>query len=157
MKKFLGLLVCLVLLAGCGTLFNGTDANMKVTASPDRATVVIKSQSGQVFYNGPAPTEVRLPKKETYTVEISLAGYKTQTVAITQSVTGWFWGNFCFGDVIGMVIDFVTGGMWDLHPTEIDARLTVAMTNGASGPAVVFYTRDDEGQLRYVIVPLLRA
>ncbi|MGA2764557.1 MAG: hypothetical protein ABSG17_14455 [Spirochaetia bacterium] len=90
-------------------------------------------------------------------MEISLAGYKTQTVNITQGVTGWFWGNLCFGGVIGMVIDLVTGGMWDLHPTEIDAKLTVAMTNGASGPAVVFYTRDDEGQLRYVIVPLLRA
>jgi uncharacterized protein YceK len=29
MKKLLGLLACLVLLAGCGTLFNGTDANMR--------------------------------------------------------------------------------------------------------------------------------
>ena len=38
-----------------------------------------------------------------------------------------------------------------------DGGLLVAMINGASGPALVFYTRDDEGQLRYMVVPLLKA
>lgn len=156
MKKLLALLAVALLLSGCATLFTGTDANVKVNADPNTASVVIKSQAGQVVYEGVVPATVKLPKKNTYTVEITQAGYKTQTVYIAQSVTGWFWGNICIGGVIGMLIDWGTGGMWDLNPTQIDAKLAMAKVNGVDGPAVAFYTRDDEGQLRYVVVPLIK-
>lgn len=56
-----------------------------------------------------------------------------------------------------MVIDWATGAMWDLNPSQIDAKLSVARADGADGPAVVFYTRDDYGQLRYVVTPLIKA
>lgn len=148
MKKLLGFLAVAVLVSGCATIFTGTGAIVKVTAEPAAAIIVIKSQTGQVFYQGEVPASVKLPKKNNYTVEITLAGYKTQTVYISQDVTGWFWGNICLGGLIGMVIDWATGGMWDLNPTQIDVKLAVAMTDGAAGPVVVFYTRDDEGQLR---------
>jgi len=157
MKKLLSLLAVAVLVSGCATIFTGTDANVKVTADPAAAAIVIKSQTGQVFYQGEVPASVKLPKKNSYSVEIAVAGYKTQTVIISQGVTGWFWGNLCLGGVIGMLIDWGSGGMWDLNPTQIDAKLAVAMTDGAAGHAVVFYTRDDEGQLRYVVVPLIKA
>jgi len=157
MKKLLVLVAASVLISGCATIFTGTEANVKVNATPAAATIVIKAQTGQVFYQGEVPAEVKLPKKNTYSVEVSLTGYKTQSILIGQNVEGWFWGNLCLGGVVGMVIDWATGGMWDLNPKQIDAKLVVAMTNGASGPAVVFYARDDQGQLRYIVVPLVRA
>jgi uncharacterized protein YceK len=156
-KKLLVLLAIALLLSGCATLFTGTDANVKVTADPGTANAVIKTQGGQVVYDGAVPATVKLPKKNSYTVEITQAGYKTQTVFISQGVTGWFWGNLCLGGVVGMLIDWGTGGMWDLHPSQIDAKLAMAKVDGVDGPAVAFYTRDDEGQLRYVVVPLIKS
>lgn len=157
MKKLLVLVAISVLFSGCATIFKGSNENVKVNATPAAATIVVKAQTGQVMYQGEVPTEVKLPKKNTYTVEVALAGYKSQTIYIGQSVTGWFWGNLCLGGVVGMVIDWATGSMWDLNPNQIDVKLAIAMTNSASGPALVFYTRDEAGQLRYMVVPLLRA
>jgi uncharacterized protein YceK len=63
MKKLLGFLAVAVLVSGCATIFTGTGAIVKVTAEPAAAIIVIKSQTGQVFYQGEVPASVKLPKK----------------------------------------------------------------------------------------------
>jgi hypothetical protein len=157
-KKFYLLFIAvLIMMSSCATIFKGTSSNLKVSANQPKAMVSIKNQNGIVVYDGEAPALVKLSKNSEYTVAISLDGYKTQTIGITRSVTGWFWGNLCLGGVVGMVIDYATGGMWDLNPSHIDVKLAVVMTNSISGPGMAFYTRDDDGQLRYIVIPLIKA
>jgi uncharacterized protein YceK len=152
MKRLVYVLLVALLFTGCATMFTGTQTPVNVTATPATASVVIKAQTGQVYYQGEAPAVVKLDKKNTYQVEITLTGYKTQIVMISQTVTGWFWGNLCTSLFVGWAIDFITGGMWDLNPSTIDVKLAVALNQGSSIPGIVFYTRDDEGQLRYLVM-----
>lgn len=149
------LMAVFALLASCSTLLGG-GPKQKVTISADqsKAHFVIKDQTGQTVFDGTDPGTLQLPRKYTYTVEVSLDGYAKQTVFISQGINGWFWGNLCLGGVVGMVIDFATGSMWDLQPSKLDIKLKTAMAKTADGYVVEFVTRDDNGQLRSLDVVL---
>lgn len=157
MKKLLIVLAAVFALTGCATLLGGgANQAVSVNASPSNAVITITAQSGQVVYEG-APSTVTLPRKNSYSVAIKLDGYKTETVSITQGLNGWFIGNLCFGGPIGALIDFFTGSMWELQPNQISLTLKTALIKGENGPAIVFFTRDANGELRSIIVPLVRA
>jgi hypothetical protein len=150
-------LLAAVLLAGCATLFGG-GPQQKVTVSSDqpKASFLIKDQTGTVVFEGKDPGTLLLAKKYTYTVEVSLDGYSKQTIMISQGVNGWFWGNLCLGGIIGMGVDFITGSMWDLQPSNVSIKLHTAMAKTDTGYVVTFVTRDDKGELRSLEVELTK-
>lgn len=160
MKKALALvlggLVALTLLAGCATLLGGgPKQKVSVTSDQAKAHFVIKDQTGTVVYEGQDPGTLSLARKYTYTVEVSLDGYAKQTVMISQGINGWFWGNICIGGFIGMGVDFLTGSMWDLQPSNVSVKMRTAMVQTADGYVVTFVTRDDNGELRSMDVTLV--
>ena len=156
MKTFLSAVVSIVLvlsLSGCATMFGGgPQQNVYIKADQKAATFLVKDQLGNIVFEGKDPGMLTLPKKYTYTVEVSMDGYAKQTVTISQGINGWFWGNLCFaGGLVGLVglgVDFLTGNMWDLQPTNVSIKLRTAMSKTADGYLVSFYTRDDDGNLR---------
>jgi hypothetical protein len=157
MKLFKALALTGILFAvSCSTLFNGTTQDLNISADQSSAKITVINDEGAVVYEGGVPAEITLPRANAYTVKIEAEGYATQTVQINKAIAGWFWGNCLLGGVVGMIIDGVSGAMWQLDPTEVDAKLAVAMTESAAGPMVTFYTKDDDGELRYVVVPLLQ-
>jgi len=150
-------LVTVLGFSSCATLFSG-GPQQTVNISADQADVHFKitNQNGLVVYDGTNPGKLSLPRKYSYNVEVTKNGFAMQTVAINQSVDGWFWGNCCLGGVVGMVIDYVTGNMWDLAPTKISVNMKVALSKTADGYLVTFYTRDDKLQLRSLDISLDR-
>jgi len=145
------------LFTGCATLFGG-GPQQKVTVSSDqpKAHFLIKDKNGQVAFDGTDPGELTLSKNTTYSVEVTLDGYAKQTVTIGQGINGWFWGNLCIGGVLGFVIDWATGSMWDLQPTKLSVKLHTAMAKSDLGYVVTFLTRDDKGALRSVDLELTK-
>jgi len=151
------LVISLALLSSCATILGG-GPQQKVSVKADQASVsfLIKDQTGTVVFEGKDPGTLTLAKKYTYTVEVSLDGYAKQTIMISQGINGWFWGNLCFGGVIGMGVDFLTGSMWDLQPSNLSIKMRTAMSKAVDGYVVTFYTRDDNGDLRSLDVPLTK-
>ncbi|QYM78788.1 hypothetical protein K0B96_16015 [Horticoccus luteus] len=44
---------------------------------------------------------------------------------IRPEMSGWYWGNILFGGLIGMiVVDPITGSMWNLSPDRIEHPLS---------------------------------
>jgi hypothetical protein len=150
-------IVFLLTLIGCATVFKGTTQDVALNSNPQKASVKVKSMAGVEIFSGTTPTAVKLPKKSEYIVTIDMQGYKPSTVQITQSLEGWFWGNLICGGVIGMIIDYVSGAMWDLEPEQVSVSLVTASVNGTDTRTyAVFMAYDKDGNLRSLAVPLIR-
>jgi hypothetical protein len=144
-------------LIGCATIFKGSTQDVGLNSNPQKAAVKVKSMAGVEIFSGTTPTAVKLPKKNEYIVTIDMQGYKTSTVQITQTLEGWFWGNLICGGVIGMVIDYASGAMWDLQPEQISVSLVTASLDGTDTRTyAVFMAVDQDGNLRSLAVPLIR-
>jgi hypothetical protein len=119
-----------VLLSACATLVGGgTSQGVSITSDPDGASFVVKSFSGMQMAAGKTPQTVTLPRKNEYQIEFSVPGYRTQSIPLTKGVNGWVFGNFVFGWIPGLIIDFVTGSANKLEP----AMVQVALQRGVAG------------------------
>jgi len=145
-----------LLLSSCASIVSGTKQKVTVSSEPAKAQIVVIGNDGKEYYKG-EPGELKLPRSKTYTVEVSMNGYVTQKVSIDRSFNMWFVGNVCFGGIPGMVIDLITGALWNLEPDTINITLKTAMLNSDNGPVIVFFAIDDEGQLRSISVPMIKA
>jgi hypothetical protein len=103
MRKFLVpvLLVAVVPLTGCATLFGG-GSNQPVTlqSTPGDASFTVMASSGLQMAQGTTPATVSLPRKHEYQIELSLEGYRPQTV-----------------------IDFISGAAYKLEPALVSVTL----------------------------------
>jgi uncharacterized protein YceK len=150
------LLTVALVLAGCATIFKGTDQEIKINSTPSQAKLVIKTSGGVVTWEGATPATVKLARKNEYIVTVSLQGYKDRDVNITHaSIEGWFWGNLLCGGVIGIIVDATNGAMHRLGPDDISVALTTAqLDDGRTVIYAVFHAMDSSGQLRSLAVPL---
>lgn len=160
MKK-LGILlsaVALFMLSGCATIFNGTEEDLTIRSNPMKAkVVVVNAKNNMPFWEGKTPATVTVPKKNEYMVQVSMPGYKPAEVYVSQSLElNWTLASFFCTGLVGIVVDFVTGGMWNLSPTEINITLKTAMVDGKSQVFALFVGKDDQGQLRYMSVPMVK-
>ena len=126
------LLVTFAVLSGCATIVGDKDQAVTINSSPSKAHVVITDETSQQVFAGQTPTTVQLKKADgsyfggkTYTVEITKEGYEERTLMINASPNGWYiGGNILFGGLIGwLVVDPLTGAMYNLSPDEISADL----------------------------------
>jgi hypothetical protein len=147
-----------IVLFGCATVFKGTDQSVSINSSPTKADFVVRDvMGGPDLVTGTTPSTIKLAKKHEYTVTVKLSGYKDATVAITQTLEGWFWGNLICGGVVGMIIDYVSGAMWDLEPDQVSVSLVTASVDSQSNRLyAVFRAYDDQGHLKTMVVPMIR-
>ena len=144
----------LLLLTGCASIVSRSSADIAVRSIPASATVTITSGSGQDVYVGKTPAIATLPTGDgffvgaRYTVRLSLEGYDDQIFTIGNRINGWYFGNlllFGVGGLVGMVIvDPLTGAMWTLSPTSVNASLnkkTSALDQGQRSIEVVLLQR----------------
>lgn len=142
---------------GCATIMKGTEQDISIQSNPSNAKVVVKTTGGVEVWNGVTPATVKLSKKKEYVVTVQLSGYKDATVQITQSFEAWAIGNLICGGVVGIVVDAVDGAIWKLEPDQIMVTLSTALLeNGEPQLYAVFYTMDNEGQLRSMAIPLIK-
>lgn len=133
------------LLSNCASVFNRPNKHVEITSSPSGAAVTVTSSEGRQVHAGTTPTTAVLPtsrgyfRGQTYTVEISKAGYPERTVTLDARMSGWYLGNLVIGGVIGMlVIDPLTGSMWTL-----DEKVAVDLKSSSATVSLRIMDRAD--------------
>jgi hypothetical protein len=144
---------------GCATIIKGTRQSVSIFATPAGSKVTIYDESGSVIMSQQAPCTVRLARGTgyfsggEYRVQVEKEGYSPAIVTISPSLGGWYIvGNLFIGGLIGwLVVDPISGAMWNLHPRTVNANLA---KQGASLPgrdATIFVTLQSQappGQAR---------
>lgn len=50
-------------------------------------------------------------------------GFMPYETNVTRKVSGRVWGNIVFGGLIGLAVDAITDGLYELSPEQISATL----------------------------------
>jgi hypothetical protein len=138
--------------AGCASIVHGGSRTIAVNTEPTGAHAsVTKVPTGEPVLSGTTPLTVLLDPKggyfkgQSYRVKLELRGYRTTEVTLTAEMSGWYWGNIVFGGLIGMlIVDPLTGSMWNLAPDKIDQKLSpeqAALIKRGDGFVVVLVTQ----------------
>ena len=98
--------------------WNISRQSVGISSTPTGATVIVDNVE-----KGKTPLVVDLTRKDPHFVKIEMPGYKPYEVAFSRSTSGWVWGNLVFGGLIGLAIDAISGGLYKLTPTEVQAVL----------------------------------
>ena len=131
-------LATLFVVAACATIMHGTSQEVPISSQPTGATVTV---DGKLV--GTTPVGVRLPRKSSHRIVVTLEGYQPFEILTTRKTSGWVWGNLVFGGLIGLVVDASTGGLYDVRPEQIQSQL---VTVGAQASV-------REGELYVFLVP----
>lgn len=157
MKKVAFLLVLLlaVLIIGCATIISGTKQDISVNSTPASASVTVKTVGGVGVFTGTTPATCKLERKREYIVYVRLDGFQEQQIQVSHSFNAWVVGNLVCGGVLGLVIDAVTGAMWNLEPQTIHMEMVTAYHDGKEQLYAVLGALDDDGQLRILTIPMI--
>ena len=120
MKKFtlVAAVAAFLSMSSCATIISTSKQNVKFASNPPAASIFINEVEV-----GQTPFEMKLERKKEHHVMIKLDGYKTYETTLTKKFNAWYLGNIVFGGVIGLVIDPITGAMYNLSSKEINAEL----------------------------------
>lgn len=118
-RKLAGVLVGVSLLAGCATIIHGgSSQKISISSDPVGANVSI---DGATF--GVTPLVADLKRSNEHIVVLNMDGYQPAQLTLTKSVSGWVWGNVLIGGLIGLAVDFATGGVYNLTPEQLNSTL----------------------------------
>jgi len=143
MSKILMLsVVSMVVFSGCASIICGARKDVRITSSPEAASVVIYDRNEMKVWEASTPTVASLKRGNgffrgaSYRVEISADDFETQAIHIKPVLNGWYFGNLLLGGLIGMVIvDPISGAMWTLSPDETNIALTEDLSFDRNGDA----------------------
>jgi hypothetical protein len=107
--------------SGCGTIINGTTQSLAVSSDPSGATLSL--DDGTTYTT---PASINLKRDRDHTIKVSKAGYETETLVVSRSMSWWFAGNLLFGGIPGFVIDAISGGMWRFEDETLGVTLRPA-------------------------------
>lgn len=130
------------ILWACATIIHGSSQEVSINSQPTGAKVTIDGQPA-----GNTPVVSHLRRKDPHKITINMDGYQPFELATTRSVSGWVWGNIVFGGLIGLAVDAITGGLYNVKPEQVQAQLAKA---GASrgvvqnGNIFVFLVREPD-------------
>ena len=122
-----------VLVSGCATIVHGGPRSIPVASTPPGAKVSIYDRDNKLVLTNTTPfvaqldTKYRYFKSQNYRVVFEMPGYPSAEARLDSTVSGWYWGNFAFGGLLGMlVVDPLTGAMYNLTPEKIETPLTAS-------------------------------
>jgi hypothetical protein len=120
--------VLTLLMSSCATIVSGSKQNVRFSSNPSTASVFIDEVEV-----GKTPFEIKLARISSHSVVLKLDGYQTYQTRLTKSFNGWYIGNILIGGIIGLIIDPITGAMYNLTPDQVDAQMnkgTAFKSNG---------------------------
>jgi len=120
-----------VLLSGCASIMHGTSQDIGLSSTPTNAKVTV---DGAPYGN--TPVVAKLARKDNHIVRLQLDGYQPFEVTLTKSVSGWVWGNLVFGGLIGLAVDAVSGGLYNLSPAQISGVMNQGVVPQSRPPEV---------------------
>ncbi|MCI0534488.1 MAG: hypothetical protein L0Z50_04605 [Verrucomicrobiales bacterium] len=144
MKTHAPLTIALALLlpwaTACSTIITGGRKEVNFRSDPPGAHVSITDEKGVTLYEGTTPTVVTLRTGKpyfvgrTYQVQLAKDGFESKTVTLKSTMSGWYFGNFIFGGLVGLlIVDPLTGAMYTL-PKEQAVTLVPASATSAVLP-----------------------
>jgi hypothetical protein len=151
-----------VLLAGgCASIVHSGNRSININTEPVGAKATMSKPDGTVVSVQTTPCTFSLdPKRgyfkgQDYTLMLELKGYKTTEVAFHHELSGWYFGNIVFGGLIGMVIvDPITGSMWNITPDKIDQPLSssqAALIREHKGFVVVLVSQITDSERKQMV------
>lgn len=129
-------------MTGCASIVGDKDQSISINSTPSQAQVLITDETSREVYAGETPTTVQLRKSDgsyfggkSYTVQISKEGFQNRSMSISASPNGWYiGGNLVFGGLIGwLIVDPLTGAMYNLSPDQINTTLGETAVSNANG------------------------
>jgi|SRR5579864_2532371 len=106
-------------LCACATIIHSPRQQVAISSTPAGATISIDNKEV-----GQTPLVTRLARRDEHVLRIELAGYQPFQATLHRKVSGWVLGNIVFGGLVGLAIDAVSGGMYELRPDQVSAALT---------------------------------
>ena len=106
-------------LTGCATIMHGTSQDIGFQSSPTNAKVLVDG-----LPMGNTPVVAKLSRKDNHIVKMNLDGYQPFEATLTRGTSGWVWGNIVFGGLIGLAVDAMSGGLYNLTPNQISGQLS---------------------------------
>ncbi|MCE1188522.1 MAG: PEGA domain-containing protein [Ignavibacteria bacterium] len=115
MRKIFVAACCMftMFLTSCATVLNTTTQDISVQTSPQTARITIDSKKF-----GNTPQVINLDRKEDHTLKLEADGYEVYETQITRKVSSWVWLNALNGFLPGLLIDYITGSMYNLVPEQ---------------------------------------
>jgi uncharacterized protein YceK len=129
------------LLTGCASIMHGTSQDIGISSTPTNALVSIDNMPA-----GNTPVVAKLSRKDNHIVHLTVDGYAPADLTLTRSTSGWVWGNIVFGGLIGLAVDAITGGLYNLTPAQLAGQLAQQKASVAptkDGVYVVLVQRAD--------------
>jgi hypothetical protein len=117
MKKFA--LALAAAACGCASIMHGTKQDIGIASSPTGAKVVVDNGAPST-----TPYVAKLSRKDNHIVKLTLDGFAPAELTLTKSVSGWVWGNLVFGGLIGLAVDAISGGLYNLTPDQLQTALS---------------------------------
>jgi hypothetical protein len=117
-----------LLTTSCATIISGSKQNIKFSSNPSAATIYIDEVEV-----GKTPFEIKLARKSEHSIMIKLEGYQTYETKLTKGFNAWYIGNIVFGGLIGIIVDPITGAIYNLTPDQVSAQMnkgTAFKSNG---------------------------
>jgi hypothetical protein len=150
-----------LLAGGCASIVHSGNRSININSKPVGAKATVTKPDGTVVSVQNTPCAFSLdPKRgyfkgQSYNLKLELAGYKTAQVELRPELSGWYFGNIVFGGLIGMVIvDPLTGSMWNIAPDKIDRDLSssqAAIIRGHRGFVVVLVSQITDSERRQMV------
>jgi hypothetical protein len=112
------LFLAAMLLSSCATMIRGTEQEVSVNTVPLGATVQFSNGQGCVL-----PCSITAKRNQSLLITVAREGGQTQTVTMAPTLAGG-------GVILGGLIDYGTGAVYDLQPNPL--TLTLACQSTAS-------------------------
>src|SRR2546430_13323530 len=128
MSRRLWALACAfcALLSGCATMIRGTEEQLQLTSFPNGAKAVIGS--GQSCMT---PCSIHLSRNTSTVVTFEHEGCDTAMISVFPTLAG-------AGVILGGVIDYGTGAVYNLQPNPVVANLRcLSVTPPHAAPALM--------------------
>ncbi len=129
--RYAPVIVLALMSVGCASIVHSGNRPVMIDSNPQGATVTITDRKDRAVFSDVTPVKARLDPRggyfcgQHYTVTFELAGYATAHAYIEPEITPFYIGNIVFGGLIGfVVVDPLTGCMWNLRPLTLTKELT---------------------------------
>jgi hypothetical protein len=120
-----------VALGGCATIVHGGPRAIPVASNPPGAKVSIYDRADRLVTTNTTPFVASLNPKfgyfkpQSYRLVFEMPAHASAEVRLTPSISGWYFANLVLGGLLGMVVvDPLTGAMYNLSPEKVEQNLT---------------------------------
>lgn len=143
-KRNVFLVLIIFTLSNCASIVSKSTYPIIIRSSPKEAKVQVKDYQGKLVYQGRTPAVVPLSsgakyfKKNQYTLTFEKEGYDPFTTTLYCKVDGWYFGNFIFGGLLGLlIVDPATGAMYKFKDDTIQADMSENKTASNKGLEII--------------------